>query len=489
MIHMKKYLCYEDFGAKGDGVTDDLAAIVACHEEANKTGTPVKAKDGATYYIGTQKMTAIVKTDVDFGTAKIMIDDRGLEDIRFDVFCVMSDHQAFTPAITTLAQGQKNVDFPHEGNVYVKVANENNKIFIREGLNMNNGTATSECFLVDAEGNITPSIDWDYPEITHIWAKSIDDTPITIKGGTFVTIANQAESFYNYHWHGIEIQRANVTVTGLTHLVEGELDHGAPYRGFLMVNQTANVTIKDCLFTPHFVYWTESKIPGKPVAMGTYDINDGSSINIKHINIKQTIDINDTAYWGIYTSNFSKNLYFENCELSRFDAHQGVTNLTVKNCTFGHQGMNLIGFGEAYIENTESRCYTFFDLRGDYGALWRGNVTIRNCYWNRRGETVWSPNVKGTRLFNAWNKGLHNFGFVCSMPTVVDIDGLRINDSEFTEPTYLLPDYRNLTDPESVYPYQYTKKLIAKNVTSDSGKPILPYKTAQLFEETVVEKD
>jgi hypothetical protein len=28
----KNYLTYEEFGAKGDGVADDMAAIVACHE-------------------------------------------------------------------------------------------------------------------------------------------------------------------------------------------------------------------------------------------------------------------------------------------------------------------------------------------------------------------------------------------------------------------------------------------------------------------------
>lgn len=483
---MEKYLYYEDFGAKGDGVTDDLPAIVACHEEANRIGATVKAKDGATYYIGTQRMTAVIKTSVDFGTAKFIIDDRDLEDIHFDIFSVQSDFETFDPGITELKRGQKKVDIPHEGNIYVRVFNDNHKIFIREGLNMNNGTATTDCFLVDADGNVTPSIDWDYEQITMAWARRIDDEPITISGGTFVSIANQAESFYNYHYHGMKVERANVTICGLTHLVEGELDHGAPYRGFIEVFCTANVITKDCVFTPHFIYWTESKIPGKPVAMGSYDINAHASINLKYINVKQTVDINDTRYWGIYTSNFAKDMYFENCTLSRFDAHQGVTNITLKGCTFGHQGINLIGFGEAHIEDCEIRCYAMFDLRGDYGALWHGNVTIKNCYWNVRSETCWSPCVKNTKLFSAWNKGLHNFGFTCYMPTVVTIDGLRINDESFTEPTYLLPDYRGINDPESVYPYQYTKKLIAKGVTSDTGKPILPYKTASLFADTEI---
>ena len=483
----KKFLCYEDFGAKGDGVADDLHAIVACHEEANRTGTPVKARDGARYYIGTKKMTAHIKTDVDFGTAEFIIDDRGLEDIRFDVFEAVSDFPAFNPGIKTLRRGQTKVDIEHEGNIYVRVFNDNKKIFIREGLNMNNGTATTDCFLVDAEGNITPSVDWDYPEITKCWAKRIDDEPITIKGGIFTTIANDAESFYNYHWHGIRILRANVTVEGLRHYVTGEGEHGAPYRAFLQIESTANVTIKDVVLTPHFVYWTESKVPGVPVAMGSYDLNDGSSINIRHINVTQTVDINDTRYWGIYTSNFSKNLSFEGCTLSRFDAHMGVTNLTVKNCLFGHQGMNLIGFGEAYIENTEVRCHHFFGLRGDYGSIWHGNVTIKNCYWNYRRETVWGDADDKTYMFFAWNNGHHDFGFHCSMPTEVTVDGLRINDTLFGEPAYLLPVYKNESGEERPFPYQPTKRVIARGVTTVSGRPAELCKNKELYKNTVAD--
>ena len=31
-----KILTYEEFGAVGDGINDDLPAIVACHAEANR---------------------------------------------------------------------------------------------------------------------------------------------------------------------------------------------------------------------------------------------------------------------------------------------------------------------------------------------------------------------------------------------------------------------------------------------------------------------
>jgi hypothetical protein len=47
-----KVVRYEDFGAVGDGETDDQEAIARAHAHANANGLPVEAKDEATYYIG-----------------------------------------------------------------------------------------------------------------------------------------------------------------------------------------------------------------------------------------------------------------------------------------------------------------------------------------------------------------------------------------------------------------------------------------------------
>ena len=47
-----EFVSYKAFGAKGDGKTDDLAAIIAAHEYANEHHLPVKADEDAVYYIG-----------------------------------------------------------------------------------------------------------------------------------------------------------------------------------------------------------------------------------------------------------------------------------------------------------------------------------------------------------------------------------------------------------------------------------------------------
>ena len=45
-------ITYEEFGAKGDGKTDDLEAIRGAHAEANKGGQTVIGTKGKTYYVG-----------------------------------------------------------------------------------------------------------------------------------------------------------------------------------------------------------------------------------------------------------------------------------------------------------------------------------------------------------------------------------------------------------------------------------------------------
>ena len=482
---MEKFLTYEQFGARGDGLFDDFDAIIATHEEANRTGTPVKAKDGAKYYLA-KPCTAIIKTCVDFGTAEFIIDDSRLtiEDRGHSIFSVESDFAPFTPDIKTLSAGAKKVDFPHEGNVYVRIFNDKHKIFIRKGLNMNDGTPTQDCFVVDADGNIKTDIDWDYPEITKAYAKCIDDAPLTIKGGKFTTIANQAESFYNYYSRNVSIKRSGVTVEGLTHLVVGELDHGAPYGSFIGIHESVNVTVKDCLLTPHLIYNTPSKVPGKLVPMGSYDINLAASINVRCINITQSVDIHNGKYWGIVCSNFCKDLYFEGCTISRFDAHQGVTNVTLRNCEFGHQKVNLIGHGEALIENCTMTGSTLFGLREDYGSIWDGNITVRDC------TLKVSTRLDFAATFGARNLGDHDFGFVCRAPRVYEIDGLTIDDSDCPEKSfYILPDYTSGAEcADASYPYVPTERLILKNVKRVSGKPYAVTANAAAYENLITEE-
>ena len=62
-MYLNEYITYEMFGAVGDGVHNDMPAIAAAHEEANRLHLPVRAKEGADYYISPKAVTARVMTD------------------------------------------------------------------------------------------------------------------------------------------------------------------------------------------------------------------------------------------------------------------------------------------------------------------------------------------------------------------------------------------------------------------------------------------
>ena len=266
----KKFLNYEDFGAIGDGKHDDIDAIIACHNEANKLGLPVKTNDGATYYVGGADKSAIIKTDVDFGKSKFIIDDRKLEKITSYVFIIASDYEEYEVKIDKLSKNDTHLELPHEGELFVRVFDDNHRLFIRKGLNKNDGTPKSDCFILRADGTIHPSVDWNYDTVTRAIARSCDDKPITVKGGIFTTIANEEESFYRYHQRGFLVARSHVTIEGFEHYVENEGDHGAPYHGFIRSEMAYDLTVKDSIVTPRFIYYTDSRgEPGKAVPMGS----------------------------------------------------------------------------------------------------------------------------------------------------------------------------------------------------------------------------
>ncbi|WP_297091570.1 hypothetical protein [uncultured Draconibacterium sp.] len=469
----KGFLTYTDFGAAGDGKTDDIDAIAAAHKIANELGLPVKAENNATYYIGGTTRSAIIKTNTDFGAAEFIIDDRKLEDRTSAVFRVESGKEPFNlEGITTLKRNQEKINHSLPGTCLVTVTNTDVKHYIRYGLNQNNGSSQTDIFVVDKNGNIDMDapIIWDFDRITEIKALPIDAEVLQITGGKFTTIANQAESKYNYHSRNIAIRRSNVIVDGLEHHVTGEGEYGAPYGGFINTSECAYVSIKNCLFTGHKTYQTIGNA-GKPVSMGTYDISLGRSISIKFINCSQTNDINDRTYWGLMGSNYCKNLVLVNCSFSRFDAHKGVANASIRNCELGHMGINAIGTGTFTVENSTIRGRSLINLRSDYGSTWEGEFIIRDC--------IFIPNTGESgkvNLINGFYSGQHNFGYTCYMPEKITIENLVIDDSNYTG-EYKGPAIFANFNPENtsdsyveLYPYVKTKVLKLKNVNVHSGK-------------------
>lgn len=484
------FVRYSDFGARGDSKTDDIDAIAATHAVANQQGLLVKADAGATYYIGGKERTAIIQTDTDFGTASFLIDDTAVKNHNTAVFEVGSNLQAFKlEEVTSLKRNQEKIKASLPANCLITVTNSNIRRYIRFGLNQNNGSPQTDIFVVDKNGNVDMAapIIWDFDQITEITALPIDEKKLTITGGRFNTIANQAESKYTYYSRNITIKRSNVIVDGLEHRVSGEGEHGAPYNGFINVNNCAYVTVQNCILTGHKTYSTIGAA-GKPVSMGTYDLIVNRAINVSFVNCSQTNDIKDSKYWGIFGSNYSKNLLYDKCTLSRFDAHMGVANATIRNSTLGHMGINAIGSGVLTVENSTIYGRNLINLRSDYGSTWQGEFVIRNCVFVPAGG-----NPISASLIGGSNSSDHNFGYTCYMPERISIENLHIDDSNHPEayqgPAIFANFNPQLTDAsyQEKFPYVRTREVLLKKVTTASGKTMRISDNPFMFVEVKVE--
>lgn len=466
-------VCYEDFGAKGDGKTDDQAAIVSAHQFANERGLPVKANDSATYLIGGGNMIAAIQTETHFGKAKFIIDDTKVLDRSKHVFEVGSDFEPIhIKNVAALKKNQKKIDIKLPQPCLVVVLNDNEKEFLRTGVNKHGGVAQRDLFLVDADGNVDPNtpIAEDFGTITEFTALPVHKTPLKITGGHFTTIANKAKPEYKYFSRGIAIRRSNTVIDGLEHYVTGEGPQGAPYGGFFNISLCANVTIRNGILTAHKTYRT--KIANTKKKMGTYDLGVNQALNMTLINCKQSNDINDGECWGIMATNGSKNLVFDGCTLNRVDSHQGVVNITVRNSKIGYGGIEVIGEGILLLEDTTVIKGGLVYLRPDYGSSWRGELIIRNC-------VIQPLDGKGAgAILGGTNNGQKDHGHTCYMPERITIEKLRIEDTNPPEgyegPVVIgnfNPGYKDASFVEK-FPYIKTREVIVKDVTTASGKPL-----------------
>jgi hypothetical protein len=468
---------YEAFGAQGDGVTDDLPAICRAHDHANTHGLGVRTRPDAAYAIGGQPLTAVIATDTDWNTSRFTIDDTRVENHKASIFAVRSQLQPEEIRIDRLTRDQKQVDARPKRDCHVLVEKDDRRLYIRRGLNQNRGVPQQDCFVLRRDGSVASPIDWEYDRITRIEARPIDETPLVLRGGIFTTFANRMkhEVGYNYWARNIEISRSNTEVDGLTHYVVGETAVGSPYSGFISVHQCADITLRNCFATGHKIYSTIGAA-GKPVNMGTYDYNANKVVNFRMIGCRMN-HITDRTRWGVIGSNFCKNILLEDCTLSRMDTHMGVSGVyVIRRCTLGWMGLNAIGRGELRVEDSTLYGNALVSFRRDYGSTWEGDLVIRNCRWVPACGDVCSPH-----LINVSNDGMHDFGYPCSMPGEVTIDGLFVDDTNhpgdyqglylFTDPDAVRDAVEDITPTaERPFPYGLCRKVKVRGLTTASGK-------------------
>ena len=263
---------YAQFGAKGDGVTNDAEAIYNAHVFANQCGQKVMG-DGpsATYYIHELPASIPVETNVDWNGSTFYIDDTGSEIYTQrgnSIFFLSSTAKTTTYNKQQIAEMFPGVEIEQGATElpwladyidvvsFVTIKNDH-KDYIRHGANTSAGYVRQDIIVVNPDGTLADDeVIWDFKEsdqFIHNWAGTkfkkdsnghptwlgakivhtqaltsiqiveANDEPITVENAIFnrkvctVVPETNYENVYHAYSRGISIRRCNSTVKNIKH--------------------------------------------------------------------------------------------------------------------------------------------------------------------------------------------------------------------------------------------------------------------------------
>ena len=459
---------YSDFGAVGDGETDDFFALKAAHAAANAEKLNVHADSDAVYYIGSANgsESIIVKTSTYWHGCTFIFDDEDVDYTSYDVrmasiFRFESDtpgtsFSSSTLPFTSLVKGQTNIGWAPGTEVMLILYNSNVRHYIRFGANADNGKAQHELIIVDAEGNVDPTtpIQWDYDTVTSMTLYYVDDRPIEIVGEgdngemtKIITRYNDGPAAYLYHARNLYITRSNMTISDIEHsfaadswIPSEEGGKGSPYDGFTKVQYCSNVALDNFIIECPETYYSEDVVPGiaenpNGTNMGSYEIAANEANNVRYSNFVQSNFFDPDGskkFDGCMGTNFCKNLSFDNMFTCSFDAHCGVYNGYIRNSVVDH--LNFIGDGEIVLENVTvytggvGTTNSAVNLRYDYGSTWSGSLYVDGLTFKYPTNYIGFGNNPITIISATFAN--HFFGYTCHLPQNIVLKNVRTE--EFT---------------------------------------------------------
>ena len=404
----KSYISYEEFGAIGDGITDDGEAIKNAHEYANENNLSIFCPYNKKYYIKDAK-NIIVNTNVDFNNSTIIFDEMYAS--KEPIFKFITEEENLTTEELSFLQNNlsKNVgryESVKTFNGYVVKVEDNSCVICNRELGGGiEKQYYKEVFAVNYDGSIM-CVNYQNPNdfgatLTIGTKYKIPKEILSFKNCNFTLTGNSDSIYTSYHRY-IHIGRSNVVIENIN--VEVENDTGKIQRMFFRNENTFNVVFRN-IKAPDF----ENKTS---YSSSTYVFSNMNTISSKYYNINTPIY--NPNFWGCFQSFYTKNLIIADSNISRFDSHFYGSDIIINNSNFGYKAIQLQGYGDIKFNNCTVNSYTFINFRDDYGSTWDGNIYINNCkllFKNTSSNNIGS-------IIRHTNTSTFDYGYDCKIPNI-----------------------------------------------------------------------
>lgn len=375
---------YSQFGAKLDGINDDYYFIKKCHDFANKYNLNVVQQYGNIFISNKNTESIEIRTNTDISKCTFIINNFSFikhpykitenEDNKsIDITDIYNNNKTEFKFKTSSIPCLKSI-----GAAIFLISSSNKILGIRPP---GDNYYCAEPFTIYQEGEIIDgSLYCDYTDndcIAKLIYKRIDTEPICFKMPNIYLQGTNGNPEYLFL-----IERNNSNII-LPNSIKYSKDYLEPIttRYIMKLSFTYGVNI-----------YGSSKNALKNIGY-TIGGNNRSSNYITAASYSTLITYDGLVMyngWGAHNTEFIKTVTFKNSICNRFDNHFGVSDITIRNCTFiGNAGKINIGYGDgnviieninvySYIGNTQNTTCILVDFRCDLRLFYRGDVLIRN---------------------------------------------------------------------------------------------------------------